>query len=130
VPLEVKTDNPRLFDSKKVRYTDHVLPSTTVNVNYIISALKMFLKALCQKGPDLVPREWMFYGITLQFTLHVNLSRSWPKKNSSLFPNTLSLLSLAQAEYFLFLKVKRELAGLTMSPWTGSRRCGRGSSGL
>jgi hypothetical protein len=40
-----------------------------VNVNYIISALKKLLKALGQKRPDLVPKEWIFSGITPQFTL-------------------------------------------------------------
>jgi hypothetical protein len=28
---------------------------------FIIDALKNFLKAFCQKRPDLVPGEWMFH---------------------------------------------------------------------
>jgi hypothetical protein len=60
------------------------LPSNTVNVNCIISALKKFLKALGQKRLDLVPREWIFSGITPQFTLPGKLSRLRLKKKFQL----------------------------------------------
>jgi hypothetical protein len=53
-----------------------------------------------------------------------------PLKYSSFLPNLLFLLVLDQADYFLFLKLKRELEGLTMSSGTRSRRRGRGSSGV
>jgi hypothetical protein len=43
LPLNKKTNDSQLFNS------------TTVKVNYIISAMKKFLKALSQKEPDLVP---------------------------------------------------------------------------
>jgi hypothetical protein len=78
-----------------------------VNVNYIISALKKFLKALGQKRLDLVPREWIFSGITPQFTLPSKLRRSRLKKKFQ-FTNPFSLLDLAQADYFLFQKLKRD----------------------
>jgi hypothetical protein len=93
--------------------------STTVNVNYSISTMKKFLKALGQKGPDLVPREWIFSGITTQFTLPGKLSRSRLKKNSSSFTNLLSLFDLAQGGYIPFLKLKRELAASPCPPGRG-----------
>jgi hypothetical protein len=55
-----------------------------VNVNYIISALKKFLKALGQKRPYLVPGEWIFSGKTPQFTLPVNVCHSRLKKKFKL----------------------------------------------
>jgi hypothetical protein len=79
--------------------------STTVNVNYIISAMKKFLKALGQKEPDLVPRGWIF---------------------SSSFTNLLSLLYLAQSGYTLFLKLKRELAASLCFPGRGHKEVGGG----
>jgi hypothetical protein len=50
----------------------------------IISVMKKFLKALGQKEPDLVPREWIFSGITPQFTLPGKLSCSRLKKKFQL----------------------------------------------
>jgi hypothetical protein len=96
-----------------------------VNVNYIISALKKFLKALGQKRPDLVLREWIFSGITPQFTLPAKLSSSRLKKNSSFFTNPFSLLDLIQADYLLFLKLKRNLAASPCPPKRGQEEVGR-----
>jgi hypothetical protein len=42
-------------------YTNHIPWGATVNGDYIIKALKSFLKALRLKRPDLDPREWMFH---------------------------------------------------------------------
>jgi hypothetical protein len=55
-----------------------------VNVNYIISALKKFLKALGQKRPELAPREWILSGITHQFIIPGKLSRLRLKKKFQL----------------------------------------------
>jgi hypothetical protein len=38
-------------------YTDNVPPGTTLNVDYIVGALRKFLKALHQMRPDLLPVE-------------------------------------------------------------------------
>jgi hypothetical protein len=86
-----------------------------------MSALKKFLKALHQKRPDLVPREWIFSGITPQFTLPRKLSRSRQKKNSSFFTNPLT-----QADYFLFLKLKRQLEASPCPLGQGHKEVGGG----
>ncbi len=49
------------FDNKGVIYTNYVPRGATVNGDYIIKALKGFLKALRLKRPDLEPGEWMFH---------------------------------------------------------------------
>ncbi len=48
------------FNSKDVIYTNHIPWGTIVNTDYIIETPKKFLKAWCQKRPELVPGEWMF----------------------------------------------------------------------
>jgi hypothetical protein len=52
----------------------------TVNEDYIVGALKKCLKALHQKWPDLVPREWISTGPTLRFTPNRKCRDSRPKK--------------------------------------------------
>jgi hypothetical protein len=47
----------------------------------------MFLKALSQERLELVLREWIFSGITHQFTIPRKLSHLRVKKNSSFFTN-------------------------------------------
>jgi hypothetical protein len=46
------------------------------------------------------------------------------QKNSSFFTNHLCLLDLAQADYFLFLKLKRELAASPCPPGKGQEEVG------
>ncbi len=48
------------FNDRGVMKTNYIPPGPTVNGDYIIRALKNFLKALRLKRPDLVPGEWMF----------------------------------------------------------------------
>jgi hypothetical protein len=48
------------------------------------------------------------------------------QKNSSFFTNHLSLLDLAQADYFHFLKMKRELAASPCPPGQGQEEVGGG----
>jgi hypothetical protein len=49
------------FDDKGMLYTNQVPRGATMNADYIIGALKKFLKAHCQKRPDLSPGDWMFH---------------------------------------------------------------------
>jgi hypothetical protein len=48
------------------------------------------------------------------------------KKNSSFFTNPFSLLDLIQADYFLFLKLKRDLADSPCPPGRGQEEVGGG----
>jgi hypothetical protein len=45
------------FNSKGMVYTNYVPRGKTVNADYVIVALRKFLKALKAKRPDLFPRE-------------------------------------------------------------------------
>jgi hypothetical protein len=93
--------------------------------------MQKFQKALGLVRPDLLPGEQIFSGITPHFTFPRKFRRSRLKKISILFPNTLSLLDLAQANYFIpFPKAEEGAGSLTMSSWTRSRRSGNWSSAL
>jgi hypothetical protein len=120
-----ETNDPRLFSSEGVCYTYHV-PPAPLNVNFIINSLKTFLKALGLK-PDLVPGEWIFSGRTPP----AHPSRKVePFKAEKKIPassnNPLFLLDFAQAEYFLFLKLKRELAASPCPSGQGQEDVGGG----
>ncbi len=49
------------FDSQGMVYTNYVPRGKTVNADYVIVALRKFLKALKAKRPDLVPEEWFLH---------------------------------------------------------------------
>ncbi len=57
------------FDDKGMVYMNHVPRGATVNTDYIIGALKMFLKTLRQKRPDLALETGSSTGITPRCTL-------------------------------------------------------------
>jgi hypothetical protein len=38
------------------------------NADYIVGALKKFLKAICQKRPNMVSGEWMFHWDNAPYT--------------------------------------------------------------
>jgi hypothetical protein len=52
---------PAFFDNRCVIYMNHVPWWGHCYRDYILAALKEFLKALCLKRPDLVPKEQMFH---------------------------------------------------------------------
>ncbi len=101
-PIKVKVHVYRIkqmvlaiFDSKGLIYTSYVPSSNMVNANYIVDALGKFLKIFKQKRLDMAARDWQFQVI----------------KHPPYSPD------LAPAD-FLFPKVKRKLAGLTLTKET------------
>jgi histone-lysine N-methyltransferase SETMAR len=103
------------FDNKGVVYTNHVPRGVKVNAEYVISALKSFLKALRKKRPDLVPGEWMLHWDNAPVHTAQKVQQFLAKKNIQVLPHPPYSPDLAPADYFLFPTLKRELAGLTMS---------------
>jgi histone-lysine N-methyltransferase SETMAR len=99
------------FDSKGVIYTNYVPWGTTVNGDYIIKALKNFLKALCLKRPDLEHGEWMFHWDNAPVHTAEKVQRFLAKKQIQVIPHPPYSPDLAPADYFLFPTLKRELAG-------------------
>jgi histone-lysine N-methyltransferase SETMAR len=103
------------FDDKGMVYTNHVPRGATVNADYIISALKRFLKALRLKRPDLQPGEWMFHWDNAPVHTAQKVQQFLAKKNIQVIPHPPYSPDLAPADYFLFPTLKRELAGQTLS---------------
>ncbi len=65
---------------KGVIYTNYVPRGATVNGDYIIKALKSFLKALRLKRPDLEPGEWMFHWVNAPVHATEKVQRFLAKK--------------------------------------------------
>ncbi len=49
------------FDSKGLLYTNYMPGGTTINANYIVEALGMFMKILRKKRPQMVAGDWLFH---------------------------------------------------------------------
>jgi histone-lysine N-methyltransferase SETMAR len=111
------------FDSKGVIYMNYVPRGATVNGDYIIKALKNFLKR-----PDLEPGEWMFHWDNAPVHTAEKVQRFLAKRQIQVIPHPPYSPDLAPADYFLFPMLKRELAGLSMT-LDEFKRSGRGSSG-
>jgi histone-lysine N-methyltransferase SETMAR len=97
------------FDNQGVIYINHVPQGATVNGDYIIKALKSFLKALRLKRPDLEPGEWMFHWDIAP------VHTAEKVQQIQVIPHPPYSPDLAPADYFLFPRLKRELAGLSMT---------------
>jgi histone-lysine N-methyltransferase SETMAR len=105
------------FDDKGMVYTNHVPRGATMNADYIISALKKFLKALRQKRPDLRPGDWMFHWDNAPVHTAQKVQQFLAKKKIQVIHHHHPPYSpdLAPADYFLFPRLKRELVGQMLS---------------
>ncbi len=115
------------FDSQGMVYTNYVPRGKTVNADYVIVALRKFFKALKAKRPDLVPGEWFLHWDNASVHSAQKVQAFLAKKSIQLLPHPPYSPDLAPADFFLFLALKRELAGLTLSQDEFKTR---GSSGL
>jgi hypothetical protein len=71
------------FGDKGMVYTNYVPRGMSVNVAYIIDALRRFLKVLQKKRPDLVARSDSSTGTTRRFTPRRWCKLSWQRTRSS-----------------------------------------------
>jgi hypothetical protein len=76
-----------------------------VNAKYIVDALGKFLKVFKQKRPEMAAGDWWFHWDNVPW---------WPGS----FEHLPYSPDLAPADFFLFPKVKKELAGLTLTKET------------
>jgi hypothetical protein len=49
-----------------MKKNDYIACRVPLNADYIFGILKMFLKAICLKRPDILSGEWMFHWDNLQ----------------------------------------------------------------
>jgi histone-lysine N-methyltransferase SETMAR len=88
------------FDDKGMVYTNHVPRGATVNADYIIGALKKFLKALRQKRPDHRPSDWMFHWDNAPVHTAQKVQQFLAKKKIQVIPHPPYLPDLAPGRLF------------------------------
>jgi histone-lysine N-methyltransferase SETMAR len=109
------------FDAKGLIYTNYMPKGTTVNANYIVEALGTFLKVLRKKRPVMAAGEWFLHWDNAPVHTAATVT-DWLVEHPPYSPY------LAPADFFLFPKVKKELAGLTLTresfkkDWEGAVR--------
>jgi histone-lysine N-methyltransferase SETMAR len=103
------------FDAKGIIYTNYVPRETTVNANYIVEALGKFKKVFRQKRPIMPEGQWFFHwDNALVHTAAV--VRDWlAARQVQMIEHPPYSPDLAPADFFLFPKLKMQLAGLTLT---------------
>jgi histone-lysine N-methyltransferase SETMAR len=116
------------FDSKGPIYTNYVPRGTTVNGNYIVEALGTFMKILRKKRPQMVAGDWLFHWDNAPVHTATKVTERLAARDIKLIEHPPYSLDLAPADYFLFPRIKRQLAGLTLTQdsfkkeWEGAVR--------
>jgi hypothetical protein len=88
---------------------------TTVNANYIVEALGKFLKVFKQKRPEMVAGDWWFQWDNTPVHTAAMVKDWMAARQFKVIKHLPYSPDLAPAKFFLFPKVKRELAGLTLT---------------
>jgi histone-lysine N-methyltransferase SETMAR len=116
------------FDFKGLIHTKYMLRGTMVNVKYIVDALGRFLKVFKQKRPDMVAGAWWFHWDNAPVYTAAMVTDWMAATEFKVFERLPYSPDLAPADFFLFPKVKRELAGLILTKetfkkeWEGAAR--------
>ena len=97
----------------------------TVNADYVITSLQLFWRRLRLKRPDLFKNGFIFHWDNAPVHTAGKVKTFLEKKNVEMLPHPPYSPDLAPADYFLFPRVKAELAGDFMdvesfkSKWDG-----------
>jgi histone-lysine N-methyltransferase SETMAR len=110
------------FDAKGLIYTNYV-PKATVNVKYIVEALGTFLKVLRKKRPVMAVGEWFLHWDNAPVHTAATITDWLAARRIKMIQHLPYLPDLAPANFFLFPKVKKELAGLTLTRESFKKDC-------
>jgi histone-lysine N-methyltransferase SETMAR len=88
---------------------------STVNANYIVEALGKFLKVFRQKRPEMAAGDWWFHWDNAAVHTAAMVKDWMVARQFKVIEHPPYSPELAPADFFLFPKVKRELAGLTFT---------------
>jgi histone-lysine N-methyltransferase SETMAR len=106
------------FFDKGLIYTNIMPRGSMVNANYIVKALGTFMKHLRKKRPEMVSQEWFFHWDNAPVHTAA-VVKTWLAANSiQLLQHPPYSPNLTPADFFLFRRVKEELAGIRLSPET------------
>ena len=106
------------FDNKGLIYTNVVPKGQTVNGNYIIKALAQFMRRLRQKRPDLIKDQWFLHWDNAPVHTAAIVQDWLAARGIQVLHHPSYLLDLAPADFLLFPKLKKELAGCTLTSRT------------
>jgi histone-lysine N-methyltransferase SETMAR len=115
------------FDAGLI-YTNYVPKGTTVNAKYIVEALGTFLKVLRKKRPVMAAGEWFLHWDNELVHTAATVTVWLAARRVKMIEHLPYSPDLAPADFFLFPKVKKELAGLTLTresfkkDWEGAVR--------
>ena len=114
------------FDAKGVIYTDYVPRGKTVNSKYIIESLRRFLKIFKQKRKTTASQEWFLHWDNAPVHSAAIVQEFLAARSIKTIAHPPYSPDLAPADFFLFPKVKNDLAGQTLtqgafrSSWEGA----------
>jgi histone-lysine N-methyltransferase SETMAR len=126
------------FDAKGLIYTYYVPRGTMVNATYIVEALGSFMKILKKKRPGMAAGEWFLHWDNAPVHTAATVTDWLVARRVTMLKHPPYSLDLAPADFFLFPKVKKELASFTLTSktfkkeWKGAVRTTprRSSSGF
>jgi [histone H3]-lysine36 N-dimethyltransferase SETMAR len=110
------------FDSQGVIYTDYVPKGDSVNSQYIIEALSRFLKIFKQKRPNTASQDWFLHWDNAPAHTAAVVQDFLAAKAIRTIAHPPYSPDLAPADFFLFPRVKKELAGVSLAQ--DNFRCG------
>jgi histone-lysine N-methyltransferase SETMAR len=122
VPIKAKVHATRskqmglvFFDSQGVIYNDYVPKGKTVNSEYIITALGRFLKTFKQKRQVMASQDWFLHWDNAPAHTATVVQEFLAAKSIKTIAHPPYSPDLAPADYFLFPRVKTELAGVSLN---------------
>jgi histone-lysine N-methyltransferase SETMAR len=106
------------FDAKGVIYTNYVPKGETVNAEYIKKALARFLKVFKSKRPIMASQDWFLHWDNAPVHTAATVQEYLAAKGVKTLRHPPYSPDLAPADFFLFPRVKSELAGLSLKQET------------
>lgn len=104
------------FDRNGIIYTNVVPQGQTVNAAYMVQVLAQFLKRMRQKRPALVAqKDWLLHWDNAPVHTATAVKDFLAKKDIAVLEHPPYSPDLAPADFFLFPKIKEELAGRTLT---------------
>ncbi len=109
------------FDADGVIYTDYVPRGETVNAKYIIESLGRFLEKYRAKRPIQASQEWFLHWDNAPVHTAAAVKQFIADRAIKTIAHPPYSPDLAPADFFLFPKVKSELASKTLTAETFTR---------
>jgi histone-lysine N-methyltransferase SETMAR len=106
------------FDCKGSIYSHIVPEGSPVNGKYIVKAINNFLKQLKKKRPGMVEQEWWFHWDNVPVHISAVIQQWFAAHSIQQLEHPPYSPDLAPVDFFLFKRVKEELAGCSLDEGT------------